>query len=101
MGYACTRRFREKAAYDTTVEVSVYVAAFAIGRGLGNALYAELFEAIRGEDVHRAIAGITLPNHASVKLHERFDFRSAGVMTGVGRKFGRFWDVAWYERALP
>jgi len=101
VGYACTRRFREKAAYETTVEVSVYVAAQATGRGLGNALYAELFEAIRGEDVHRAIAGITLPNHASVKLHERFGFRSAGVMTGVGRKFGRFWDVAWYERALP
>lgn len=100
VGYACTRRFREKAAYETTAEVSVYVAAHATGRGLGNALYGALFQAIRGEDVHRAIAGITLPNTASVALHQRFGFRLAGVMTEVGRKFGRFWDVAWYEKEL-
>jgi len=99
-GYACTRRFRDKAAYETTVEVSVYLAPDATGRGLGKALYAELFEAIRGEDVHRAIAGITLPNDASIALHRRFGFTSAGVMTDVGRKFGRFWDVGWYERRL-
>jgi len=101
VGYACTRRFREKAAYETTVEVSVYLAPDAVGRGLGNALYGELFEAIRGEDVHRAIAGITLPNDASIALHRRFGFQPAGVMTDVGRKFGRFWEVAWYERVLP
>lgn len=99
-GYACTRRFRDKAAYETTVEVSVYLAPDATGRGLGKALYAELFEAIRGEDVHRAIAGITLPNDASLALHRRFGFTSAGVMTDVGRKFGRFWNVGWYERSL-
>jgi phosphinothricin acetyltransferase len=101
LGYACTRRFREKAAYETTVEMSVYLAPDATGRGLGNALYAELFAAIRGQDVHRAIAGTTLPNDVSIALHRRFGFRSAGVMTDVGRKFGRFWEVAWYERELP
>ncbi len=46
------------------------------------------------------IAGITLPNEASVALHERFGFERVGVMTGVGRKFGRYWDVGWYQRRL-
>jgi phosphinothricin acetyltransferase len=101
VGYACTRRFREKAAYETTVETSIYLAAGTTGRGLGHALYSALFEAIRGEDLRRAIAGVTLPNDASVKLHERFGFCRTGVTTEVGRKFGRYWDVAWYERALP
>ncbi len=99
VGYATTSRWRPKAAYDTTVEASVYCRADAVGRGCGSKLYAALFDAIRSEDVHRIVAGVSLPNAASVKLHERFGFTRVGVFREVGRKFDRFWDVAWYERA--
>lgn len=99
-GYATTSAFRAKAAYDTTAEVSVYCRADAVGRGIGRALYEALFAAIAGEDLHRLTAGITMPNAASVALHERFGFRPVGVFSENGRKFGRYWDVAWYERRL-
>ena len=55
----------------------------------------------RHEDVHRAYAGIVVPNPASVRLHEAFGFRHVGPFTEQGRKFGRYWDVAWYERPVP
>jgi phosphinothricin acetyltransferase len=57
-------------------------------------------ELLRGEDVRMAIAGITLPNDASVALHRRFGFVEAGLMHGVGRKFEKYWDVLWLEKAL-
>jgi phosphinothricin acetyltransferase len=100
LGYAGSHQFRTKKAYDTTVEVTVYCAPEATGRGIGSALYAALFEAIDGEDVRVAIAGMTVPNGASLALHEKFGFTPAGLMHEVGRKFDRYWDVAWYEKAL-
>ena len=100
LGYACTHQFRTKAAYDTTVETTIYCAPEATGRGVGTVLYAALFDAIAAEDIHRAVAGITLPNDASVALHERFGFAPIGVFHGVGHKFGQYWDVGWYELAL-
>jgi phosphinothricin acetyltransferase len=100
LGYACTRPFRDKAAYETTVETSIYLEPAACGQGLGGRLYEALLAAIEGSDVHLAVAGITLPNPASVALHERLGFRSAGVMSQVGRKFGRYWDVLWMQRSL-
>jgi phosphinothricin acetyltransferase len=100
LGYAGTHQFRTKAAYDTTVETTIYCAPDAAGRGIGRALYEELFALVEKEDIHSMIAGITLPNDASVRLHERFGFRPAGVMHAVGRKFGQYWDVGWYERAV-
>ncbi|MFD3558618.1 GNAT family N-acetyltransferase [Streptomyces sp. NPDC058686] len=100
LGYATSGPFRAKAAYDTSVEVSVYCAPDAGGRGIGTLLYEALFEALAGEDVHRAYAGITQPNEASVRLHTRFGFTYVGTYREVGRKFGRYWDVAWYERPV-
>jgi phosphinothricin acetyltransferase len=100
LGYATTSRWRPKAAYDTTVESSVYCHPDAIGRRVGTQLYAALFDAIAGEDVHRVVAGVAQPNPASVALHQRFGFRQVGVFSSVGRKFGNYWDVAWFERAL-
>ncbi len=98
VGYACTRSFRDKRAYETSAEASIYLAPSALRKGLGTQLYTRLFEAVAGEDVHRFIAGITLPNEASIALHERFGFECVGVMREVGRKFDRYWDVLWMER---
>jgi phosphinothricin acetyltransferase len=59
-----------------------------------------LFKFLEGEDVHRAYAGIALPNPASIGLHERFGFKRVAHFTEQGRKFGRYWDVAWYEKPI-
>src|SRR5437867_6019032 len=79
LGYATTSRWRPKAAYDTTVESSVYCRPDAVGRGIGTRLYGGLFESISGEDVHRIVAGVSLPNPVSVALHERFRFQPLGA----------------------
>lgn len=100
LGYASTSRWRPKPAYDTTVESTVYCHPDAIGRGVGTALYSELFGSLENEDVHAIVAGIALPNPASVSMHERFGFRQVGIFHAVGRKFAKYWDVAWFERPL-
>ncbi|MFF7789982.1 GNAT family N-acetyltransferase [Streptomyces sp. NPDC007991] len=100
LGYATSSPFRAKPAYVTSVETTVYVAPHAGRRGVGTLLYKALFEALSGEDLHRAYAGIAQPNEASARLHERFGFRYVGTYREVGRKFGRYWDVAWYEKDL-
>ncbi|MEU6918087.1 GNAT family N-acetyltransferase [Streptomyces olindensis] len=100
LGYATSSPFRAKPAYATSVETTVYVAPDAGRRGIGTLLYKALFEALSGEDLHRAYAGIAQPNEASARLHERFGFRHVGTYREVGRKFGRYWDVAWYEKPL-
>lgn len=100
LGYATSSPYRPKAAYSTSVEVSVYCAPGATGRGIGTLLYKALFEALAGEDIHRAYAGIAQPNEPSGRLHDAFGFRHVGTYTEVGRKFGRYWDVSWYEKPL-
>ena len=100
LGYAGTTRFRPKAAYDTTVETTIYCSADNTRKGLGSMLYSALFEAIAKEDIHRIVAGFTLPNPASQALHQRFGFKLVGIFQEVGRKFGRYHDVAWNERPL-
>jgi phosphinothricin acetyltransferase len=100
LGYATSSPHRPKAAYATSVETSVYVLPDAGRRGVGSRLYDALFKALADEDVHRAYAGITQPNEASTRLHERFGFEYVGTYREVGRKFGRYWDVAWYEKEL-
>ena len=100
LGYAGTGRFRNKAAYDTTAEVTIYCAPDATGRGLGRMMYQRLFDALRNQDLRRLVAGITLPNEASVALHRHFGFTEVGVFSENGRKFDRYWDVLWMERPL-
>ncbi|MFF7802034.1 GNAT family N-acetyltransferase [Streptomyces olivaceus] len=100
LGYATSGPYRPKPAYATSVETTVYVAPHAGGSGIGSLLYASLFDALAGEDVHRAYAAVAQPNEASARLHARFGFRPVGTYREVGRKFGRYWDVAWYERRL-
>jgi phosphinothricin acetyltransferase len=101
LGYATSSAFRPKPGYVTSVETTVYLRPDATGRGLGTLLYQALFAAIADEDLHRAYAGVALPNDASIALHERLGFREIGTYVEVGRKFGRYWDVRWFERSLP
>lgn len=100
LGYATSGRFRDKAAYDPSVETTVYLAPAAVGRGVGSALYDALFTELANEDVHRAFAGVALPNDASLALHRRFGFTEIGTFREVGRKFGKWWDVTWLERPV-
>jgi len=100
IGFASSSRFKSRPAYQTSVETSVYVAPASVGKGAGSRLYERLFKSLEGEDVHRAYAGIALPNPGSIALHEKFGFKRAALFTEQGRKFGRYWDVAWYERAM-
>jgi phosphinothricin acetyltransferase len=101
LGYATSSPFRPKPGYLTSVETSVYLRPDATGRGIGTVLYRTLFEALAAEDLHRAYAGVALPNDASVRMHERLGFRAIGTYVEVGRKLGRYWDVRWFERPLP
>lgn len=100
VGWACSGRLREKAAYDTSVETSIYLKPGFEGRGLGRRLYATLFEALAAADVHRAYGCVTEPNDPSVRLHLAMGFARVGGFQEVGRKFDRFWDVGWYEKAF-
>jgi phosphinothricin acetyltransferase len=100
LGYAGTTQFRPKAAYETTVETTIYCAQDAVGKGIGKRLYAELFQVLKDEDIHRFVAGYALPNAATEALHGRFGFKVVGVFSGNGRKFGKYWDVCWVERAV-
>jgi len=101
IGWASSHRYNERAAYDTTVLTSVYLAPGMTGQGIGPRLYAALFDALANEDVHRAVGRITMPNEPSVALHRAMGFALAGSYPEVGRKFGRFWDVATYLKPIP
>lgn len=100
VGWTCSSRFRDRAAYDTSVETTVYLAPQKAGRGIGSALYNALFNALAREDVHRAYGAIATPNPPSIGLHEKFGFERVAGYREVGRKFDRFWDVDVYERAV-
>jgi phosphinothricin acetyltransferase len=100
IGYASSSPFKSRPGYVTSVETSVYLASDAVGKGAGARLYEALFKVLAGQDLHRAYAGIALPNPASVGLHERFGFKRVALFTEPGRKFGRYWDVAWFEKPL-
>lgn len=100
IGWACSARFKEKEAYATSIETSVYCAPDQTGKGLGRRLYATLFEALEGQDIHRAYGGVTLPNEASVALHKASGFGHVGTYNEIGRKFGKFWDVGLFLRPM-
>ncbi|MGB3457369.1 MAG: N-acetyltransferase family protein [Litorimonas sp.] len=100
LGYAYSGRWMARSAYRHTVEVSVYVADAAQGRGVGRTLYAALFERLRAGDYHSVIGIITLPNPASIRLHEAFGMTQVAHYREVGRKFGRWIDVGQWQGRL-
>lgn len=99
-GFAYNAGFRVKAAYDSSTEVTVYTHKDHVLKGIGSSLFEKLFEYIEHTNLHRAYAGIALPNEASIRLHEKFGFEKVGLFEHVGTKFGRRIDVAWYQKRL-
>ena len=100
LGYAYASRHRERAAYQWCVDVSVYVGQRHRRRGVGRALYESLLALLRLQGFYAAHAGVTLPNDASVGLHESLGFRRIGIYPAVGYKRGTWWDVGWWQLEL-
>lgn len=100
VGYAYATAFNERPAYRWSTSVSVYIGESAQGRGVGRALYEALFARLRERGYRMACAGITLPNPASVSLHERLGFERVGVNREIGWKHGAWHDVGWYQLEL-
>lgn len=98
LGFASSQPFRPKAGYLNTVETSIYIAPNATGLGLGKALYQQLLAALDATPVTQAIAIVTLPNPASVKLHEQLGFQVSGELVNVGEKFGQAQSVCIMQR---
>jgi phosphinothricin acetyltransferase len=100
LGYAYAAAFRTRPAYRFTVETTVYIADGVHRRGIGRALYAALLPILEAQGYTQAIAAITLPNAASVALHERHGFRKVGAYEEVGFKQGGWHSVGLWQRAL-
>ena len=99
-GYAYGSVHRARPAYQSSVEVSAYVAANYQGQGIARSLYEALFEQLSELGFHQAFAGIALPNQASIALHQSVGFTPIGVFKEVGRKFDHWHDVSWWQRAI-
>jgi len=100
VGFAYASRHRERAAYNFSADVSVYVSPAYHNRGIGKALYGELFALLKSQAIYMLFAGIALPNDASVGLHRSFGFKEVGVYHNVGYKFDKWLDVMWMEKSI-
>jgi phosphinothricin acetyltransferase len=100
LGFATYGAFRAWPAYKYSIEHSVYVSERHRGRGVGRALVARLIELAEEQQYHALIGGIEAANSASIALHERLGFVHAGTIKEAGFKFGRWLDLAFYERLL-
>lgn len=100
VGYAYAGRHAERAAYRWAVDVSLYVADGWRGRGVGSTLYRVLFDQLRDLGYVSAYAGVTLPNDASVAVHEKLGFVPIARFPNAGFKFGSWHDVGWWYLGL-
>ncbi len=99
-GYAYAGKWRERTAYRFVVESAVYLRVGAEGKGLGRQLYAELFNRLRESGIKSVVAGVSLPNEASVGIHQAMGFHRIGVFPGVGWKFDKWIDVEFWQLEL-
>jgi len=100
VGYAYGRRYRPRFAYLHSIEISVYVKHGSEGKNIGTLLYSQLISEIQQTNFHAVIGGISLPNDASIRLHEKFGFEKVAHFPEVGRKFDRWIDVGYWELLL-
>jgi L-amino acid N-acyltransferase YncA len=99
-GYACASRWKGRCAYRYSAEITVYLDPDQAGKGLGSALYGELFPILRSSGIHVVLGGIALPNEASVALHEKFGMEKVAHFREVGYKLGRWVDVGYWQRTM-
>jgi L-amino acid N-acyltransferase YncA len=100
LGYAYANMFRQKPAYNKTVETTIYLKHGVQRRQIGTQLYTELLKKLKDQNYHAIIGGLTLPNEASVRLHERFGFKQVACFKEVGFKFNTWLDVGFWELIL-
>lgn len=100
VGAAYSSRYREKAAYRSSVETTVVVDPGYVAGGIGRQLLTVVLDAARDEGIHRAYAIVTVPNEASIGLHEALGYRLVGTLDEVGFKLGRYWSTAILEKRL-
>jgi phosphinothricin acetyltransferase len=100
VGYAYASRHRERASYRWAADVTVYISDAHQRRGIGRALYDTLLDLVARQGIYEACAGITLPNDASVGLHESLGFEPVGVYRNIAYKFGAWRSVGWWQKTL-
>jgi L-amino acid N-acyltransferase YncA len=100
LGYAYATSWKLRSAYRFSVESTIYLAHAAMRRGIGADLYGALIAELRAHNIHVVIGGVSLPNEASAKLHEKLGFKKIAQFEQVGYKFGRWIDVGYWELLL-
>jgi L-amino acid N-acyltransferase YncA len=100
VGYAYANHWKNRFAFRNSAETTIYLEKDHVRRGIGTRLYRRLMEELRILEMHCLIAGLAMPNPASVALHEKLGFRKAGQFDQVGRKFGQWIDVGYWQYAL-
>ncbi len=100
VGYAYSTKWRERSAYRFSCEVTVYLSPDVKGKGLGTRLYQALFTELEALSIKTVIAGITLPNDASIALHEKFGMKQTATFENVGYKFGQWLNVGYWQKQL-
>jgi phosphinothricin acetyltransferase len=98
LGYACSKPYRAHPAFDATVETSISLNPARRGQGLGTLLYTRLLEALNSQPVHLAVAGVALPNDASIALHRKMKFEMVGVFKEYATKRGARISSVWFQR---
>lgn len=100
MGYAYATRLRQRAAYNPSVETSIYMHTAVHGKGEGRRLYSKLLSIIQLAGYSQCYAGATLPNEVSAAFHEKMGFTRVGTWPKVGYKFDKWWDVGWWHKEI-
>ena len=100
IGYAYAAKWNERSAYKHTAETAIYLSRTCLSQGWGTKLYEALFTELRNLSIHIAIGGVTLPNPASVALHEKFGMHKVAHFEEVGYKFGQWLDVGYWQVQL-
>ncbi|SDX83654.1 phosphinothricin acetyltransferase [Lutibacter oricola] len=100
VGYAYASCWKDRSAYDATVESSIYLNENSIGKGIGKKLYQHLLDYLKANNFHIVIGGISLPNEASIAIHEKFGFEKVAHFKEVGFKFNKWIDVGYWQLTL-
>lgn len=100
LGYAYATKWRDRFSFRFSVEVTAYLSPDSTGKGVGSKLYQALFDELKRKNIHSAIAGITIPNEASIALHEKFSMEKVAHFKEVGLKFNRWLDVGYWQTTL-